>query len=432
MNSSRNKAFEFLMRIERDKAFSNILLKDDGEISTADGDSSGNSSKDYIKAVVLGTLENKFLLDYYIDKYLKQTPKKRGLEIRIILRLGVYQILFMNSGKDYAICNDMVEIAKKNSKGFHGLVNGILRNIIRDKESLTPPSGNDSKSLSIKYSFDKSIVDLWNLSYGIDKTIAMLEASNKVAPLIGRVNVSLGSREQLISTLNDMGFKVNSIAESPRAILLEDGMATSSKAFKDGLFSIQDLSSIEAIDKLNIEKNDIILDMCSAPGGKSVSAAEIAQDGRVLSWDIVESKIDLIRQYANRCKVKNVNPEYNSALEFRSELVDKFDKVILDPPCSGLGVIRRRPEIKFKSVEDFKKLCVQQRTMLENASCYVKPKGSILYSTCTVNPHENEEIVNSFLKSNKGKLFSKEYEKQIFPGDGLGDGFFVCILKRRG
>ncbi|XVG95181.1 16S rRNA (cytosine(967)-C(5))-methyltransferase RsmB [Eubacteriales bacterium KG127] len=432
MSNSRNKAFELLMRIERDRAFSNILLKHDENLCIRNEDSSESYSKNFMKAIVLGTLENKFLLDYYIDKYLKQTPPKRGLEIRTILRMGIYQILFMDSGKDYAICNEMVEIAKRNSKGFQGLVNGVLRNIIRDKEMLNPPSGTDSKSLSIRYSFDESIVNLWILSYGIEKTISMLEASNKIAPLIGRVNISLCSRENLIRILNDVGIQIYSLDESPRAILLEDGKATASNAFDDGLFSIQDLSSIKAIDKLEIEKKDIILDMCSAPGGKSVSAAEIAQDGSVLSWDIVEAKIDLIKQYAKRCKINNLNAKCHSALEFRSELVNKFDKVILDPPCSGLGVIRRRPEIKFKSVEFFWELCEQQRAMLDNASRYVKPMGSILYSTCTVNPHENEEIIANFLESDKGKLFSKEYEKQIFQGDGLGDGFFVCILKRRG
>lgn len=445
----RERAFDFLSRIDKEKAYSNIIFsemdKDEAALNENDDRTLGFTDDDndhdvdhinnsYIRNLVLGTLENKLLLDYYIDRFLKKEPKKRADDIRNILRLGLYQILFMKSGKDYAICNEMVNLTKKRFRGYEGLVNGILRNVVRSKDSLLSPEGNDVKSLSIRYSIDKSIIDLWEESYGTKITMELCEKSSERAPLFARVNLTRANVDRAVQILDSEGVESSIVDESNRALIIDSNSksnAISSKAFKEGLISFQDLSSILAVDKLGIEPHDNILDMCSAPGGKSVSAAELAYKGNIIAWDIYQHKIDLIQNYAVRCGLSNVQPYIHSALEFKSEYEDNFDKVILDPPCSGLGVMRRRPEIKYKSMDDLE-FSKQQFSMLKLAARYVKPEGSILYSTCTVNPDENENVIEKFMSSGYSQKFDLEYERQIFTGELGADGFYICILKKRG
>ena len=222
--------------------------------------------------------------------------------------------------------------------------------------------------------------------------------------------------------------------ESDRGILIDNtsqAAAVTGKSFHDGLISFQDISSILAVDKLGINDNDYILDMCAAPGGKSTSAAELAKHGKIVAWDVYQHKIDLINRYAKRCNLSNIEAYKYSALDFQLDYDECFDKVILDPPCSGLGVIRRRPEIRYKSMKDYN-LYYKQLSMLKLAANYVKPEGSILYSTCTVNPDENDGLIKNFMSIGYIDDFDILYNRQIFPGDFGADGFYICILKKRG
>ena len=447
IKKERELAFDLFSKIDKEKAYSNIVLAEIGKSETPLKDEENHLSDDdhcqaseekinssFVRNLVLGTLENKLLLDYYIDRFLKREPKKKADDIRNILRLGFYQILFMKSGKDYAICNEMVNLTKIRFKGYEGLVNAILRNVIRSKESLTPPEGSDVDTLSTKYSIDKSIIALWEKSYGIKKSIELCEMSSERAPLFARVNKNLANTDRVIEILKSQDVGATKVDENKRAILIDSSdqaKAISSEAFSDGYISFQDLSSIIAVDKLGVNSEDCILDMCSAPGGKSVSAAEIANKGKIIAWDIYPHKIDLIQKYAKRCEISNLQAYLHSALDYREEYEKKFDKVILDPPCSGLGVMRRRPEIRYKSMDNFN-LSDQQFGMLKLAVCYVKPGGSILYSTCTVNPYENDELIKKFLDAGYSQEFDVMYERQIFTGEFGADGFYICILKRRG
>ncbi len=417
----RARALELLRRVEEEGAYSNIILAKERE--------------PVVQAMVFGTLEKKLLLDYYIDKFLKKEPKKRGKEIRNILRLGTYQLLFMNAGSDYGVCNDMVTITKKHFRGFEGLVNGVLRNIARSKDGLLPPEGDDVRSISIKYSIGEDIIRLWMDSYGIEKAKELAINSSKRAPIFLRANLQKNSREEAVIALLSEGISCYPVTDvSQRAIQVERGyesLVVSSKSLNAGKVSVQDLASIVAVDKLGIKASDNVLDMCSAPGGKAVSAGELASFGRVLCWDVFEHKIALIESYAKRCGMKNIKAERHSALDFRDDLEGAFDKVILDPPCSGLGVMRRRPEIRYKNMDDTKELSKQQFAMLTLAARYVRPEGSVLYSTCTVNPSENDGVVESFLNDKSGKDFEKLYERQIFTGENGADGFYICVMKRR-
>ena len=448
ISKEREKALDIFMKIENEKAYSNIVF--DRELNKTllneNHDDFGfnvvvkNQSDveqinfSFVRNLVLGTLENKLLLDYYIDRFLKQKPKKKSEDVRNILRLGIYQIMFMQSGKDYAICNDMVSITKKRLRGYEGLVNGILRNVVRSKDTLVPPEGRDLESISIKYSIDESIVNLWIDNYGLEKTVEICDKSCQRAPLFARVNINITGRDETISLLESQGISSFGIEESDRGILINQtsqSSAVTGKAFQDGLISFQDISSIIAVDKLDISHNDKILDMCAAPGGKTTSAAELANDGKVIAWDVYEHKINLIHKYAQRCKLSNIETYMHSAIEFKTEYEEFFDKVILDPPCSGLGVMRRRPEIRYKSMKDFD-LPNQQLSMLKLAARYVRPKGSILYSTCTVNPEENDGLIKKFMNLGYSEDFDILYNRQIFTGDFGADGFYICILKKRG
>lgn len=446
ISRDREKALDIFTKIEKDKAYSNIIFeKELNKISLnrTDNDIDGHFNEisdveqvnySFVRNLVLGTLENKLLLDYYIDRFLKHKLKRKSDDVRNILRLGIYQIIFMNSGKDYAVCNDMVAITKKRLRGYEGLVNGILRNAIRSKDTLAPPEGNDVKSMSTKYSIDESIINLWLDGYGLDKTIEICENSCQRAPLFARVNIGRINRDEAIDLLKSQGITAVKTTESDRGIVIDQrsqAAAVTGKAFKDGIISFQDLSSILAVDKLGINDNDYILDMCAAPGGKSTSAAELAKHGKVVAWDVYQHKIDLINRYAKRCSLSNIEACEYSALEFQPDYAECFDKVILDPPCSGLGVIRRRPEIRYKSMKDFN-LPNQQLFMLKLAARYVKPQGSILYSTCTVNKEENDNLINSFMSLGYTDDFDILYNQQIFTGEYGADGFYICILKKRG
>ena len=447
ITKERDLAFDIFSKIDKEKAYSNIVLaeiskdetplKDKGNRLPDDDHSQAKEGKinsPFVRNLVLGTLENKLLLDYYIDRFLKREPKKKADDIRNILRLGLYQILFMKSGKDYAICNEMVNLSKRRFKGYERLVNGILRNALRSKASLIPPEGLDVDALSIRYSIDKSIITLWEESYGLEKTLKLCENSSERAPLFARVNTNLADADRAIDILRSQGVRASKVIESDRAILInssDQAKAIGSEAFNDGHISFQDLSSIIAVDKLGVKSDDCILDMCSAPGGKSVSAAEIADKGRIIAWDIYPHKIDLIKKYAKRCGLSNIQADLNSALEYREDYNKCFDKIILDPPCSGLGVMRRRPEIRYKSMDDFE-LSDQQFSMLKLAARYLKPGGSVLYSTCTVNPNENDRLIKKFLGDGYSQEFDIMYERQIFTGEFGADGFYICILKKRG
>lgn len=448
ISKNREKALDIFIRIEKEKAYSNIIFEQElnkilpnGNYDDIGGTFIDNEPSDvgqinlsFVRNLVLGALENKLLLDYYIDRFLNHKLKKKSDDIRNILRLGIYQILFMQSGKDYAICNDMVAITKKRLRGYEGLVNGILRNVVRSKDTLVPPEGSDIKSLSTKYSIDESIINVWLDGYGLDKTVEICEKSCQRAPLFARVNIGRLNRDEALNSLRSQGITTFKTKESDRGILIDQknqAKAVTGESFRDGLISFQDISSIIAVDKLGINDKDYILDMCAAPGGKSTSAAELAKHGKVIAWDIYPHKIDLIKRYALRCNLSNIEAYKYSALDFQLDYEESFDKVILDPPCSGLGVIRRRPEIRFKSMNDFN-LPNQQLSMLKLAAKYVKPQGSILYSTCTVNPDENDNLIKNFMSLGYNDDFDILYNRQIFTGEFGADGFYICILKKRG
>ncbi|MCQ2551041.1 MAG: 16S rRNA (cytosine(967)-C(5))-methyltransferase RsmB [Clostridia bacterium] len=401
MDGDRKVAYQILMDICKDGAYSNLAIKNHINDQV--------KNPGFVRELVYGVLENQIYLDKVMDSL---TPKGvKGIKEKVLLRMGLYQMKFMDSVPDYAAISETVNLAKKVAYGKDKFINGVLRHF--DKST-------DFEDLSIKYSFMPWIVDLWK-GQGLDVE-KLLQASNMRPSLCVRANLSKIETLELMEKLKDFEPRVSDL--TPRGIILKGNNIIGSDMYDEGLFSVQDETSIVVADLMEIKKGDKVLDMCAAPGGKSLAMAELGAD--VLACDIYEHKLDLIQNQANRLGVK-----VNTRCQDGSEYVDMgtFDKVLCDVPCSGLGVIRHKPEIKLREAQDLEGLYKIQGKILDNAAKYVKRDGILIYSTCTINRKENEDRIERFLKDNEG--FRLEFEKQYLPNVDETDGFYIAKLRRK-
>lgn len=394
----------------------------------------------FITRVSEGTVQRMLELDYILNQFSKVGVNKMKPVIRNILRMGVYQLKYMDSVPSSAACNEAVKLAKK--RGFSnlsGFVNGVLRNVSRNLDLITYPDEEKEpiKALSIRYSIPEWITEQWLDEYGIEQTKQMMQAFLTDAPLTIRTNLRRTTPEELKKKLVTEGVKVEPIenrwfSQLPYAFAISgfdylNGLAS----FREGLFYVQDLSSMLVAEWAEPKAGDVCIDVCSAPGGKSIHLAEkLNGTGSVEARDISAYKVDLIRENITRCQLSNITVKRWDATELDEEVVEKADIVIADLPCSGLGVLRKKTDLKYrmsKSVE--MELVELQRNILDVVASYVKPGGTLLYSTCTIHRAENDENVTWFLS--KHPEFSVVKMQQIFPGERLGDGFFLAKLIRR-
>ena len=377
----------------------------------------------FINRLVNGTVEYKLQLDFVIDEFSKTKVNKMKPIIRTIMRMGVYEIYYMDSVPDSATCNEYVKLAKKRGfAGLSGFVNGVLRNISREVNK-------DFTNPSIKYSMPQWIVDKWISDYGDAKTEAILKGFFTAEELCIRVNLSKISRENLANRLEAQGIKIRICDNVKSAMYISDFDSINSiPEFNDGFFYVQDFSSQLVPYKALVSANSLVLDMCASPGGKALHCASIAQDGYVKARDLTEQKINLINENIDRTGATNIEAEVWDALKFDESSEEKYDVVIADLPCSGLGIIRKKPDIKYnQSKSSLAELVDLQRQMLDNAARYVKRGGILSYSTCTINVDENENQVKNFLSSHSEfKMVSSE---QLLP-DNNHDGFYICVMKK--
>ncbi len=366
MSKDRKAAYQILKEIEQEGAYSNLAVS--AFLSKNEVDSPA-----FIRELVYGVLRQQILIDYNIDLY----AKKIKTSDRIILRMGIYQLCFMNSVSDYAAVNESVELSKGNGK----FINAVLRNFIRDGKELR------SDSLSVKYSCHESIVGLLNKAYGEQQTEEILKHSLVTPKLSERVN-------------------------------------------KSGLISIQGKSSQLAVETLAPKPGETVIDVCAAPGGKSLYAADLMNnEGEIYAFDLYEHRVALIKKEADRLGVSIIKAEVHDSTALIERLKGKADAVICDAPCSGLGTIAKKPEIKLKGLSpDLPELYKTQAKILEVASGYLKENGRLLYSTCTINPRENEKQIDAFMERHKDD-FELVSSKQIFPHDEY-DGFYIALIKR--
>ena len=413
------------------------------------------SSRGFITRLYEGTIEKRLYLDFIIDGYSKTPVKKMKPVIMLLLEISVYQLFFMDRVPDSAAINEAVKLAKKRGlTGLSGFVNGVLRNIARNKESIVLPDKNKDniKYLEIKYSTPKAVVEHFINDYGSEKAEELLEAFEEKRPLTARA--TRGDRKELIKKLEGEGVKTGTDTIFPESVrILELDNLGFLESFEDGDFVIQDESS-QFIGKIVELPNGVrVLDLCAAPGGKSLLFAEMEEVDEIISCDISESKTELIEDNIRRIGTDKIRTIVNDASLYNPDFMDGFDLVICDLPCSGLGVMGRKRDIKYNVTEDkIRELAKLQKKILENAVRYVKKGGRLIYSTCTMTKAENEEnftFISEFKgfsavdfsdkirgyvdRYKDGERLVNEAKKgfiRLIPGELGTDGFFISEFMR--
>lgn len=424
----REFVLRLLLKLEENDSYSNILL--DKELSKADF---AEQEKSFITALFYGVTERRITLDYYISRLSKVRLKKMDTDILYILRMGIYQIMYMDSVPDSAAVNESVKLARKIKKArLTGFVNGMLRSFTRKRNSIKLPSDNISR-MSVLYSCPEWLAEKLINEYGEENAIDFLKNSLKASEVFLRTNTTKTDSESLVSRISEENITAKICDYDKNAVVVHGGVFNT-QAYKEGLFHAQDYSSQYAVKILDPKPGERVLDICSAPGGKAFTAAELMQNkGELIACDLYEQRVGLIKSGAERLGLDIIDARVNDALKFNSDL-GEFDRVLCDVPCSGLGVIKRKPEIKYKKKEELDELPEIQFKILENTARYVKQGGRLVYSTCTLNKSENEEVVLKFLEQNKGfspdGVFNGDFTKTVFPKDFGSDGFFISVLKR--
>lgn len=389
----------------------------------------------FIKRVCEGCVERKIQLDYVINLFSKTKTNKMKPVVRNILRMGTYQILFMDKVPDSAACNEAVKLMNK--KGFSqlkGFVNAVLRNIARQKDTIEYPSKEKdfAKYLEIMYSMPAWIIEMWIETYGKEMTEKILAGLLEERPLTLRLdeNLSESEKETLLLQVEEAGMKAIQSEELAYAYLVSGYENLDSiPGFSEGKWMVQDLGSMLITQFANIKKGDFVIDVCGAPGGKALHAAtKVGKDGRVLVRDLTEYKVSLIEENIERSGYDTIRAEVFDATVPDTKSEQKADVVIADLPCSGLGVIGRKADIKYRiTKEDLSEIAALQKKILKTVSAYVKPGGTLLYSTCTLNTLENEENV-AFIE--RELSFELEEKRELLPGIHQTDGFFMARFKR--
>lgn len=432
MADERRAVVKLLVRLDEDNAYSNILL--DKELSKRQLD---ERQKHFATALFYGVIERKLTLDRIIDDRLVRKKDRLSCEVRNILRCGLYQLLYMDSVPDHTAVDESVKLASKvRNPAIPGFVNGLLRGFIRDGKTL-PEGKTKAEQLMYEYSCPLWLVEKWYDEYGEDTAKAMLSSSCGRAPVSVRVNTVKTTADNAVKILEADNVKAYISNVLPDCLIISGGDIEKTTAYKNGFCHVQDISSQLCCIALDAKEGMTVLDLCAAPGGKSFTIAELMGNKGVLrSFDLHDNRVRLINSGAERLGLDIISAQANNAKVF-NENIGLADRVLCDVPCSGLGVIRRKPEIKYKDPKDFERLPQIQSEILECSSRYVKEGGVLVYSTCTLSRAENDEVVDKFLSLHKdfspcelGGPFGDECKASITPDRFGSDGFFIAKLKR--
>lgn len=421
MANARKIALEALIDV-RKSAYSNITLNkflNEADLSSVD--------KAFITAIFYGVLDRTITLDYILSRYIK-TPLKKVVPIVLEnLRVALYQIMYMDKIPDSAAVNEAVKIVKNSKhKNLSGFVNGVLRNVLRN--GIVLPDGTDIKSLSIRYSCPEWLIAGFIKDYGTDNTIQLLEYSLQTPPVILRVNTLKTTVSELCEILHNENIETKPL-EFENALEVIGGIdITGSNAFRNGLFHVQDIASQTAVNILAPKNGELVLDICAAPGGKTFTMAQFMNNtGKITACDLYPKRLELINKGAKRLGIDIINAVQNDATVINDGF-GKFDAVLCDVPCSGFGVIRRKPEIKYKNFDEYSDITQIQCKILENAGQYLKDDGRILYSTCTLRKCENDDVIQCFL--DKHPHYELKYQHTFMPHIDGSDGFYCALLKK--
>lgn len=442
--NERKIAAKIIYDIETNGAYTNIALAKTFE--QTDGLSS--VEKRLISEFVHGVTERRITLDYIISQFSSIKLTKIAPKVLNALRLGVYQLLYMDKIPESAAVNESVKIAKSvGGQKSGGFVNAILRNILRNKDDIKyPPSGNEY--LSVYYSYPIEIIDMFLDEFEYDFVEEMLESFNKRSKLYLRCNITKTTPEKLVSDLNDNGIKAE-IYNNPLFPQLDYIVSVEKigdmerlPSYRNGDFYIQDIASALVTEVLNPQSGDVVIDMCAAPGGKTTHIAEkMNNKGKVYAFDIYEHKIKLIGENADRLGLDICEPKIQDATLVNDDYINMADCVLVDAPCSGIGIIGKKPDIKYqRKPSDVNELSEIGYKILCNAAKYVKSGGTLVYSTCTVMKRENEDNINKFLDEFNDEFYLEPITTINKPNNGYitlyphidgTDGFFMCRLKKR-
>lgn len=442
----REIALKIIYDINEKGAYSNIAIN-----KNVEGQELKELDKAFITELVYGTVKWKLSIDWIIQQFSNIKLKKISPWILNILRLGVYQLLYTDRIPPSAACNESVGLAKKYGHyASGGFVNAVLRNINRNRESIKYPDKNNEpvQYLSVKYSHPEWLVKLWLDRFGYEFTESLLNRNNQVPEFTLRVNTLKTTKERLLEYFREIGIETESGRYMQEAVTVRNPSSIAKlDAFKNGWFQVQDESSMLVAKILDPKPGELVMDVCSAPGGKSTHIAQLMEDkGEVISRDIHEHKIKLIKDSVNRLGIKSIKTEVYDATELDENHIEKADRVLVDAPCTGLGIIRRKPDIKWgRNLEDKQEITALQAQILKQSSQYVKPGGILVYSTCTIEPEENEEMVRRFIAENRDfelvgfeklvpatliKTSVKEGFIQLYPNIDHIDGFFIAKLRK--
>ena len=449
----RAVVLDILTEIEKEGEFSHITINN----ALLKYQYLDRTQRAFINRLSLGTIECRIEMDYILNQYSKTPVNKMKPLIRRIMRMAVYQIIYMENVPDSAACNEAVKLAaKRGFTGLKGFVNGVLRNISRNKDNITYPdkAKETKKYLSVKYSMPEWIIELWNTNMSYEEIEDILAGMKKDKKTYIRCNTLTGSTDYIKKILEEEGVTVTEVSGLSYAYEISGyDYLTALKSFNEGLYQIQDISSMMAGEYVKPSTDSLIVDVCAAPGGKSINAAlklaEAAYDnkdipesgiskevlkgitGRVIARDVSDYKASLIDDNVARLGIPYIDVDVHNALEFDEELEGKADIVIADLPCSGLGIMGRKPDIRYNiTKEKIDDIISLQRDILKVVSRYVKTGGTLVYSTCTINRAENEDNAD-WICNTLGFSKDGEYRQMLPSAKADNDGFFVAGLIKK-
>ena len=439
--TARQAALQVLISCRTAGAWADAALKAQLDRAALSGPDAALCSR-----IVYGVMQNRLLLDFYIAAYCSQKPEHLQPPLLDILRMGVYQILFLDKIPDSAAVNESVNLAKAAKRGqASGLVNAVLRKVSANKGNLPEiPRQDVIRYLSIRYSHPKWLTKRLVQLLGQEEAEAFLQCSNAIAPLTVQTNPLVTDEAQLAAALAEAGVEAAPHPWVPGCLELSGaGELTALPPFRDGAFLVQDPAAALVARIAGLEPGQSVLDVCAAPGGKSFSAAFAMGDrGKILACDVHENKLKRIREGAQRLHITCLETQAQDGRGRREAWEGQFDAVLVDAPCSGLGIIRKKPDIRYKKADDLFALPVIQTAILENAAAYVKPGGRLIYSTCTILPEENEAVTDAFLAEHPafsresfslpGPVGQTEGQVTLWPQRHGTDGFYICRMVRKG
>ena len=444
MENPRQTAVEALCNLHRQDGYSNLVL---GRTM----DKCGLSARDKTLAAALfyGVLERQITVDYILEKFLNQKISRLPLEVAEILRTGLYQLYFMQKIPAAAAVDEAVKLSKTMGQHTHAaLINGVLRTADRERKNLRYPDEKNAplRFLEVKYSCPTELISLWQESYGKTNTEGFLKSALGRPPLTVRVNTTKTTPEELIEKLSQEGIQAERLLLLANALVLTDTAAIDrTAAYRAGLFHVQDLASQLCCELLDPQPGETIYDICAAPGGKSFTLAEkMGNTGTLLAFDMYDQKVTILSEGAKRLGLSCITAQKRDALRDDQKL-PFADRILCDLPCSGLGAIRRKPEIRYKSLSAFDDLPALQLSILERTAPLLKKGGRLVYSTCTLHPRENGDVVRAFLKAHpdyeaepiqclgglERAIEEPAGEWTFFPHVHGTDGFFMASFRKR-